>query len=69
MALEVQVDRAVCRGSRSCVRRAPATFSLDEERRAVVAAEPGDSDEAIREAANACPFFAIQVKQVKEKPE
>jgi ferredoxin len=66
LALEVHVDHSACRGSRSCVRRAPATFSLNAERRAIVAEEPGDSEEAIREAANVCPFFAIELK---EKPE
>ena len=66
MALEVHVDHTACRGSRSCVRRAPATFSLNENRRAVVASEPGDPEHAIREAAAACPFFAIELK---EKPD
>ena len=59
MGLEVHVNHSKCHGSRSCMRRAPATFSLNPERRAIVAEEPGDSEEAIREAASACPFFAI----------
>lgn len=66
MALEVHVDHSACRGSRSCVRRAPATFSLNAQCRAIVAEEPGDSEAAIREAANACPFFAIEVKETPE---
>ncbi len=66
MPLEVHVDHSACRGSRSCVRRAPATFSLNAARRAIVADEPGDSEEAIREAAQACPFFAIELKETPE---
>lgn len=63
MILEVRVDRSACHGSRFCVRRAPATFSLDAEGKAVVAEEPADPEEAIREAARACPFFAIEVRE------
>ncbi len=66
MALEVHVDHAACHGSRSCVRRAPATFSLNAERKSVVADEPGDPDDVIREAAGMCPFFAIEVKEKAE---
>jgi ferredoxin len=63
MALEVTVDRNACRGSRACVRRAPGTFSLDASRRSVVAESPRDDEAAIREAAAACPFFAIRVRE------
>jgi ferredoxin len=66
LALHVHVDRPVCRGSRSCVRRAPATFSLDAEGKAVVAARPGDRDDVIREAARSCPFFAIRMVESGE---
>ena len=65
LTLEVHIDRSACRGSRSCARRAPATFSLDAERKAVVAAAPGDPEDAIREAARSCPFFAIEVKETE----
>ena len=65
MSLDVYVDRTACRGSRSCVRRAPATFSLDGEGKAVAAEAPGDPEEAVREAARSCPFFAIEVKPVR----
>ena len=61
MVREIRVDRRACRGSQSCIRRAPATFSLDAEHKAVVAVEPGDPEETIREAARSCPFFAIEV--------
>lgn len=61
--VRVHVDRDACRGSMSCVRRAPGTFSLDERSRSVVAEPPGDPDEVIRAAADACPFFAIRVEE------
>ena len=63
MPLRVHVDRSLCHGSAQCVRRAPRTFSLDDERRSVVAELPGDPEDVIREAAGACPFFAIEVKE------
>ena len=59
--LEVHVDRSACRGSMSCVRRAPATFSLDAERRSVALNPAPDPESVLRKAAESCPFFAIQV--------
>ena len=63
MSLEIHVDRTACRGSRSCTRRAPGTFSLDGEGKSVVADPPRDPEHVIREAAGACPFFAIEVRE------
>jgi ferredoxin len=65
MALAIRVDRRACQGSRECVKRAPRTFSLDREGKAVVAEAPGDPDERIREAANDCPSFAIELTSVR----
>lgn len=65
--LDLSADRAACKGARACVRRAPATFSLDAERRVVIAASPGDGDEAILDAARACPNFAIEVRRAGER--
>ena len=57
--MRVEVDRAACRGARACVRRAPATFRLDAERKAMATA-PSDDDEAvILQAVQACPNFAL----------
>ena len=61
--LEVAVDRDACLGARVCLRRAPRTFSSDEEGRAVVADAPGDLEAAILEAAHSCPNFAIRVRR------
>jgi ferredoxin len=60
-ALEIVVDRSACRGSGVCVRRAPATFAFDAERKATVADPPGDAEEALLDAERSCPNFAIRV--------
>lgn len=65
--LRIRADRSLCKGARACVRRAPATFSLDGARRVVVADAPGDAVEAIVEAARACPNFAIEVWRAGER--
>jgi ferredoxin len=61
--LEVQVDREACTGARACTLRAPATFSLDAERKAVVSDHPGDPEEAVLAAARSCPNFAIELRR------
>jgi ferredoxin len=43
--------------------RAPATFSLDADRKAVVADPPGDPEEAVLAAARSCPNFAIELRR------
>lgn len=59
--LDVRIDRAACRGARVCVRRAPRSFRLDADGRAVAVTPPGDEDSAVLAAARACPSFAIEV--------
>jgi ferredoxin len=59
--LEIRADLAACRGARACVRRAPATFSLDAQRKVVITRQPGDAEHAILDAARACPNFALTV--------
>ncbi len=66
MALVVRVDAALCHGAGACVRRAPGTFSLSAERRSIVAEHPRDDEAAIRAAANACPYFAIEVGETDD---
>ena len=63
MPLEVRIDRNACTGSTACVRRAPRSFSLDREGKSVATNPPGDPDDKLREAANACPSFAIEVRE------
>jgi len=61
--LEVHVDRDACTGAKACALRAPATFSLDGDRKAVVADPPGDPEEAVLAAARSCPNFAIELRR------
>jgi ferredoxin len=61
-ALEIVIDRDACRGSQSCVRRAPRSFSLDAEGKARAVSPPLDPEQDVRAAASACPFFAIEVR-------
>ena len=65
--LEIRADLAACKGARACVRRAPATFSLDERRRVVIAREPGDDEAAILAAVRACPNFALEAHRGAER--
>jgi ferredoxin len=65
--LEIRADLAACRGARACVRRAPATFSLDVQRKVVIARAAGDPDEVILDAARACPNFALSVFRAGEQ--
>jgi len=61
--LEIHVDRDACTGARACVLRAPASFALDADRKAVPMAPPGDPEEAILDAARSCPNFAIELRR------
>ena len=68
MSLRVEVDRAACQGARACIRRAPRTFALDADRRAVVTAAPGEGDsaDAVRDAVQACPNFALKLREAAD---
>ena len=62
MALKVKVDRLLCIGTADCVAIASDTFELDDESKAVVKKQNGDSDEKILQAAKTCPVLAIIVE-------
>jgi class 3 adenylate cyclase len=66
MSLRVHVDRPACIGAGNCVVIAPTAFDWLEGEFAKVAVVDVDSvdEEAIREAAIACPTGAITVEQV-----
>lgn len=57
----IEVDREKCISAASCVAVAPEVFELDDEGKAVVKNPTGDPDEAILDAARACPTQAIIV--------
>ena len=59
MTLTITVDRDTCIGSGMCVAYAAATFDQDAEAKAVVLDPPGDDDDTIRTAVEACPTRAL----------
>ncbi|MDQ6797643.1 MAG: ferredoxin [Actinomycetota bacterium] len=61
MTLDVQVQRARCIATKSCISAAPHTFALDPTRVATVTDAAGDTDDAVIAAAGACPTGAITV--------
>ncbi|MBI4058452.1 ferredoxin [Candidatus Gottesmanbacteria bacterium] len=59
---KVTVDRNLCIGAGSCVAVAPQAFALDNEAKAIVLPTVGnETDEALLEAAKACPVAAVIV--------
>ena len=61
--LEVRVDRDACLGSQTCIRRAPGAFESGADGKAVVRDPRGEPEQAIIDAARACPSFAIEVRR------
>jgi ferredoxin len=62
MAYKAKVDRTLCIGTADCTRIAPNTFELDDEVKATVKKQNGDTDEKTLEAAKVCPVLAIIVE-------
>ena len=65
--IEIEIDRAACRGAGECVLRAERTFALGDDGRAKListdaAANPAD-EQVVLAAARACPNFAILVSR------
>lgn len=67
MAITVEVSRARCIASKSCMNAAPGVFELDPTRVAVVKDPDADPLDAVIEAAECCPTGAITVYQDGEK--
>jgi ferredoxin len=61
--LAVRIDREACTGARACTLRAPHTFRLDAERKAVASDPLGDPEEQVLAAARSCPNFAIELSR------
>jgi ferredoxin len=61
--LEIRIDRDACTGARACVLRAPNSFALDADRKAVVTDAQGDPEETVLAAARSCPNFAIELSR------
>ncbi|MDD2822758.1 MAG: ferredoxin [Candidatus Daviesbacteria bacterium] len=58
---KVKVIRSLCISAAACVGVSPATFTLDEEKKAVITEGSTDTPENILLAAQACPTQAIVV--------
>lgn len=67
MQLRIEIDRAACRGAGECVKRAPESFALDEEARAMLRRPSGDDEATLLRAARACPHFAISVHRAEKR--
>ena len=61
---KIVVDRETCIGAGPCVALAPGTFELDNEGKAVVINQSGNTDKEILDAAMSCPVLAIKVYDV-----
>lgn len=55
----IKVDRDKCIGAASCVGVAPGTFKLDDQNKAVIISQTGDTPENILLSAQSCPTNAI----------
>jgi ferredoxin len=62
---KVKVIRSLCIGAAACIGVAPATFTLDDEKKAVITEGNTDSPENILLAAQACPTQAIIVIDIE----
>ena len=61
MPYRIKVDRSLCSGFGECVGLAPEVFRLGADNISVVVDAEGADDEAILDAARACPVDAITV--------
>ena len=59
MPYRIVVDRSKCQGIGACVGASPDIFQIDGEGKAIVIKTDGASDDAVLEAAEACPIEAI----------
>ncbi len=65
--MKVRVDRELCIGIANCVALAPTVFQLDQENKAVVLNPSSVGNNALLEAAQSCPVYAIIVEDDKGK--
>jgi ferredoxin len=59
MPYRIKIDRSACTGYAECVGIAPAVFQLGNDNVSMVLDPEGTHDEAILDAARACPVDAI----------
>jgi ferredoxin len=71
MSMHVQVDKTLCSGHALCWGEAPAVYLLDNDGYNALAgagpvAVPGESEDAARVGAEACPEHAIRLITANE---
>jgi ferredoxin len=66
VSLHVEVDRDRCLGAGQCSFLAPETFDIDDDMKVVVLEGGGDTADAIRAAAEACPNRVITVTETED---
>ncbi len=59
MPYQIKIDRRLCSGYAECVGIAPEVFQLGDDDICVIVDPESDDDEAILDAARACPVDAI----------
>lgn len=59
MPYRIKIDRSACTGYAECVGIAPEVFQLGDDNVSIVVDPEGMDDEAILDAARACPVDAI----------
>ena len=59
MPYRIKIDRSACTGYAECVGIAPEVFRLGDDNVSVVLDPEGTDDEAVLDAARACPVDAI----------
>jgi ferredoxin len=67
MVLKIKIDQEVCIGASACIAAAGKTFALDAKGKSTVIDPKGDEEDAIRQAADACPTQAITIEEEIEK--
>ena len=61
--MTTKVDKNTCIGCGTCVAIAEKTFKLDDNYKAEVIDQKGDSDELIKDAMESCPVNAISMEE------
>jgi len=56
------VNKDKCIGCGTCIALASASFKFDDDGKAEEIIPAGDDEQTVRDAANACPVQAIEVK-------
>ena len=59
MPYKIVINRPACVGAGTCIEEAENTFDFDDQDKAIILSETGNSDDEILYAAQCCPANAI----------